>query len=133
MRRQPHLRQGTKKGVVAMGSYCLDSHNVRRYVTADGCVQNEGDVGVDPPGPYPIDFGSIVPRRDSCCNLIVPVALSASHIAFGSIRMEPVFFELGQVAGTASALALEVKCAVQDVPYAKLRKRLLEDGQVLDL
>ena len=133
MARPPHPLQGRRKGVVAMGSYCLDSHNVRRYVTPDGWVQNEGDVGVDPAGPYPIDFGSIVPRRGACSNLIVPVALSASHIAFGSIRMEPVFFELGQAAGTAASQAIELGCAIQDVPYEKLRERLLTDGQILNL
>jgi len=74
-----------------------------------------------------------VPKRGECANLFVPVCLSASHMAFGSIRMEPVFFALGQVAGTAAAQAIESDCTVQDVDYATLRARLLKDGQRLGL
>jgi len=122
---------------IAMGAYTMDSHHVRRYVTAEGYVQNEGDVevGSDSKGrrfpPYPIDYGAIVPKRAECANLFVPVCLSASHIAFGSIRMEPVFFALGQAAGTAASLAVEKGVAVQDVPYDALSGRLRADGQVL--
>ena len=123
---------------VAMGAYQMDSHHVRRYVGADGFVHNEGDVEVKIDAatgkrfePYPIGYGAVLPKRGECENLIVPVCLSASHIAFGSIRMEPVFFALGQVAGTAGALAAESGAAVQDVPYAALSARLLADGQVL--
>jgi hypothetical protein len=120
----------------------MDSHNCRRYVTKDGFVLNEGnieDYSMNPPGqpykpfrPYPIDYGAIVPRRGECTNLLVPVCVSASHIAFGSIRMEPVFFALGQSAATAAAYAIDDSCAVQDVDYAKLRARLLRDGQRLE-
>ena len=123
---------------IAMGAYTMDSHHVRRYVTAEGYVQNEGDVevGSDSKGrrfpPYPIDYGAIVPKRAECANLFVPVCLSASHIAFGSIRMEPVFFALGQAAGTAASLAVEKGVAVQDVPYGALSGRLRADGQVLE-
>ena len=117
---------------VGMGSYAMDSHNVQRYVTEDGYVQNEGDVGVRPPMPYQIAFGSLQPQEDECSNLLVPVCLSSSHIAFGSVRMEPVFMILGQSAATAAVLAIEDVVAVQRVPYAKLRQRLLEDGQALD-
>ena len=123
---------------VAMGAYTMDSHHVRRYVTADGYVQNEGDVEVGTDGkgrrfpPYPIDYGAIVPKRAECANLFVPVCLSASHIAFGSIRMEPVFFALGQAAGTAASIAAADGVAVQDVPYATLSARLRTDGQVLE-
>lgn len=123
---------------VAMGAFQMDSHHVRRHVGADGFVHNEGDVevGVDGRGrcfsPYPIDYGAIVPRRGECGNLIVPVSLSASHIAFGSIRMEPVFFALGQAAGTAAALVCESGVAVQDMNYPALARRLLANGQVLD-
>ena len=81
--------------------------------------------------PYSIDYGSVTPKRGECTNLIVPVCLSASHIAFGSIRMEPVFFALGQVAGTAASLAVRQGVAVQDVPYAELAERLVADGQVI--
>ena len=72
-------------------------------------------------------------KRGECENLFVPVCLSASHMAFGSIRMEPVFFALGQAAGTAASMAAEKGTAVQDVPYGDLRKRLLADGQVISL
>ena len=117
---------------VGMGSYTIDSHNVQRYITADGGVQNEGDIGVSSDGPYSIAYGALVPKRGSVANLLVPVCVSSSHIAFGSIRMEPVFMVLGQSAATAAALALESNVAVQDLPYARLRERLLKDGQVLE-
>ena len=116
---------------VGMGSYTIDSHNVQRYITPEGHVQNEGDIGVGTKGPYEIAYGSLVPKRGQCENLFVPVALSASHIAYGSIRMEPVFMILGQSAATAAALAIDGGIAVQEVPYAKLREILLKDGQVL--
>ena len=119
---------------VALAAYTMDSHHVRRYVTADGKVKNEGDVEVGFGGrPYGIDYGALVPKRGECANLYVPVCLSASHIAFGSIRMEPVFFALGQAAGTAAAQAIDAGCAVQDLAYGPLRARLLEDGQVLSV
>ena len=116
---------------VGMGSYTIDSHNVRRYVTPEGHVQNEGDIGV-PISPYSIAYGSLVPKRGEIANLFAPVACSATHIAYGSIRMEPVFMILGQSAATAAAMAIEGNLAVQDVPYAALRARLLADGQVLE-
>jgi hypothetical protein len=116
---------------VGMGSYTMDSHNVQRYVTPEGKVQNEGDIGVKTRGPYEIAFGSMLPKKSECENLLVPVCVSSSHIAFGSIRMEPVFMVLGQSATTAAALALEMDVALQDVPYEKLKERLLADGQVL--
>ena len=118
---------------VGMGSYTIDSHNVQRYVTPDGAVQNEGDIGVSTNGPYSIAYGALVPRRGQAGNLIVPVCVSSSHIAFGSIRMEPVFMVLGQSAATAAALAIDGGVALQDVPYARLRDRLIKDGQVLEL
>ena len=116
---------------VALGAYGMDSHNVWRYVTAEGLVQNEGDVQVGGFGPYPIAYRSVVPRQSECGNLLVPVCLSASHIAYGSIRMEPVFMALGQSAATAASLAIEADAAVQDVPYPALAERLRADGQVL--
>jgi hypothetical protein len=116
---------------VGMGSYTIDSHNVRRYITADGHVQNEGDVGV-PLKPYEIAYGALVPKKAQAENLLVPVCPSASHIAFGSIRMEPVFMILGQSVATAASLAIDAGIAVQDVPYDRLRARLLEDGQILE-
>ncbi len=117
---------------VGMGSYTIDSHNVQRYITPEGYVQNEGDIGVSAGGPYAIAYGSLVPKRGQAENLFVPVCLSSSHIAFGSIRMEPVFMILGQSAATAAAMAIDAKIAVQDVPYAPLHARLIKDGQVLD-
>jgi len=117
---------------VGMGSYTLDSHNVRRFVTNEGFVQNEGDVGVGAKQPYGIDYGSLTPKKEECTNLLVPVCLSCTHIAFGSIRMEPVFMLLGQSASTAAALAIDKKTAVQQVNYALLRERLLSDGQRLE-
>lgn len=128
-----HAAQGTPRGSVGMGSYCIDSHNVRRYVTAEGHVQNEGDIGVSPGRPYPIDYGSIIPRRADCRNLLVPVAVSATHTAFGSIRMEPVFMVLGESAATAVALAADGNMDMQDVPYVALVARLRSDGQILEL
>ena len=118
---------------VGLGSYNMDSHNVRRYVTDDGFVQNEGDIQVSPGGPYLISYRAIIPARDQVTNLAVPVCLSSTHIAYGSIRMEPVFMILGQSAATAAVLALESDVELQALPFAALRKRLLNDGQVLDL
>lgn len=117
---------------IGMGSYAMDSHNVQRYIKPDGFVQNEGDIGVSTRGPYEIAFRSILPKKAQCENLLVPVCLSSSHIAFGSIRMEPVFMILGQSAATTASLALRQNIAVQDVDYEQLREKLLEDGQVLE-
>jgi hypothetical protein len=116
---------------VGMGSYGIDSHNVQRYITPEGSVQNEGDIGIPLKAPYPIAYGSLIPKKEQCENLLVPVCLSSSHIAFGSIRMEPVFMILGQSAATAAALAIDGKTAIQNLPYAELRERLRKDGQVL--
>jgi hypothetical protein len=120
----------TAEDAIGLAAYGMDSHNVQRYV-ADGAARNEGDVQVPVAGPYPVSYGAITPRRAEATNLLVPVALSASHIAYGSIRMEPVFMILAQSAATAASLALGGSCAVQDVPYAALRERLLRDGQIL--
>ncbi len=117
---------------IGMGSYGIDSHNIQRYITPEGYVQNEGDIGVSTRGPYQIAYGAIVPKKGEANNLFVPVAVSSSHIAYGSIRMEPVFMILGQSAATAAAMAIDSNLAVQDVPYDKLRARLLADGQVLE-
>ncbi len=117
-----------------MGSYNMDSHNVQRYVTPEGFVQNEGDVGVHPRlARTRSATGSLTPRKKKeCANLLVPVCVSASHIAFGSVRMEPVFMILGQSAATAAAMAIDAGIAVQDLPYQQLRERLSADGQVLE-
>ncbi len=116
---------------VGMGSYGIDSHNIQRYITPEGFVQNEGDIGVSTNGPYQIAYGSMTPKAGQADNLLVPVCVSSSHIAFGSIRMEPVFMILGQSAATAAAVAIDGNLRAQDVPYSRLRERLLADGQVL--
>ena len=116
---------------IGMGSYHIDSHNTQRYVTSEGYVQNEGDIGVKPPGPYRISYGSIVPQKEECTNLFVPVCVSSSHIAYGSIRMEPVFMILGQSAAVAACLAIDEKCAIQDVSYNQLKKLLENKNQIL--
>ena len=117
---------------IGMGSYTLDAHNAQRYVTPDGFVQNEGDIGVHPKHPYRISYRSIIPKHDECSNLLVPVCLSSSHIAFGSIRMEPVFMILGQSAAAAAVIAIDNNSAVQEIDYATLREDLMNSGQVLD-
>lgn len=121
------------KDPVGMGSYTMDSHNIQRYVTGEGYVQNEGDVGVHPGKPYKISYGSIIPKKEECTNLLVPVCVSSSHIAFGSIRMEPVFMILGQSAATAACMAIDRKEAVQDIDYSLLKEKLLSKNQILEI
>jgi hypothetical protein len=116
---------------VGLAAYTMDSHNVQRYVDEHGFVRNEGDVQVGGFPPYPISYRSLRPRQAECENLLVPVCLSASHIAYGSIRMEPVFMVLGQSAATAACQALDEDKAVQEIDYQRLRQRLEADGQVL--
>ncbi len=116
---------------VGMGAYNMDSHNVQRYLSKDGRVLNEGDIQTSS-RPYPVSWRSIHPKAEECTNLLVPVCLSASHIAYGSIRMEPVFMVMGQSAATAAALAIDDKVTFQNLDYAKLKTRLLADNQVLD-
>ena len=117
---------------VGMGSYAMDSHNVQRYIKPNGFVQNEGDIGRKTNGPYAIAYGSLTPKKEECTNLLVPVCVSSSHIAFGSIRMEPVFMILGQSAAVAAIMAIDQNIAVQDVAYNKLKSTLLDKGQVLE-
>lgn len=124
--------QRTVDDSVGLAAYTMDSHNVQRYVTKDGHVLNEGDVQVGGFPPYPISYRAIVPKEAQCSNLFVPVCLSASHISYGSIRMEPVFMVLGQSAASAAVMAIDAKVPVQKIDYAKLRERLLADKQVLD-
>ncbi|MDD3789297.1 MAG: FAD-dependent oxidoreductase, partial [Petrimonas sp.] len=117
---------------VGMGAYTMDSHNVQRHVTKEGWVKNEGDVQVGGFKPYPIDYRAIVPKRSECDNLFVPVCLSSTHMAFGSIRMEPVFMILGQSAAVAAVLAIDGNTTVQDVNYPTLRSKLLERKMILE-
>jgi hypothetical protein len=116
---------------VGLAAYNMDSHNCRRIVR-NGRVENEGDVQVSPMGPYSISYRSIVPKQEQCENLCVPVCLAASHIAYGSIRMEPVFMILGQSSATAAVLAIDAKTPVQKIDYPTLRARLETDGQILE-
>ena len=118
---------------VGLGSYGTDTHEIRRIVK-DGVVQLEGKAagGRDGAPPYPIGYGAIVPKATECTNLLVTFALSASHTAFSSIRMEPVFMVTSQSAATAASQALEMGVEIQKVDQAKLRERLLRDKQVLE-
>lgn len=116
---------------IGMGSYTLDSHNVQRYVTAEGYVQNEGDFGVHVPEPYRISYQSIIPKEKECENLLVPVCLSSSHVAYGSIRMEPVFMILGESAATAAVNAIDNHISIQKVNYTELKMQLEKQGQRL--
>ncbi|MCP5523773.1 MAG: FAD-dependent oxidoreductase [Verrucomicrobiales bacterium] len=116
---------------IGLAAYGMDSHNVQRYVDTEGHARNEGDVEVGGFQPYPISYRAMTPKARECTNLLVPVCLSASHIAFGSIRMEPVFMVLGQSAATAAVQAIEQDVPVQRIDYPRLRQRLEADGQVL--
>ncbi|WP_040763524.1 FAD-dependent oxidoreductase [Novipirellula maiorica] len=129
-----HHCQGRKvaEDPVGMAAYTMDSHNVQRYVDANGHARNEGDVQVGGFPPYPISYRSLLPKPNECTNLIVPVSLSASHMAFGSIRMEPVFMVLGQSSATAAIQAIRDKQPLHEIDYEKLREQLISDKQVLD-
>ncbi len=116
---------------VGLAAYGMDSHNCQRIVKG-GHVENEGDVEAGGFPPYPISYRSIVPKAGECDNLLVPICLSATHIAYGSIRMEPVFMILGQSAATAAVLAMDAGLSVQKLPYETLRARLLADKQILE-
>ena len=101
----------------------MDSHNCNRLVV-NGMVKNEGDVQVGVKAPYPISYRSITPKRAECTNLLVPVCVSSTHIAYGSIRMEPVFMVLGQSAAVAASLAIDQKAAIQAVNVAEIQSIL---------
>ena len=118
---------------IGMGSYALDAHNAQRYVKRDEFVQDEGDIGVHPDKPYSIAYGSILPKESECNNLLVPICVSSSHIAYGSIRMEPVFMILGQSAATAAVLSITKKVSPQRLLYPELNRALLRDKQRLTL
>jgi hypothetical protein len=116
---------------IGLAAYTMDSHNCRR-IAREGRVENEGDVQAGGFPPYQISYRALRPRQNECQNLLVPVCLSASHIAYGSIRMEPVFMVLGQSAAMAAALAIEENVPVQKIDCAELRRRLLAAAQVLE-
>jgi hypothetical protein len=111
---------------IGMAAYTMDSHNCQRIVV-NGFVKNEGDVQIGGFPPYPISYRSITPSRKECTNLLVPVCLSASHIAYGSIRMEPVFMVLGQSAAVAAALAIKKKQIVQKISAIEIQEILLKN------
>jgi hypothetical protein len=117
---------------VGLAAYTMDSHNVQRYVNEDGYVRNEGDVQVGGFPPYPISYKSIIPKKEECCNLFVPFCLSASHIAFGSIRMEPVFMILGESSAIAAVLSIEKNVDIQNLDYELLFRKLVDSNQVLE-
>ena len=121
----------SKEHAVGMGSYMLDSHHIQRLLTKDGELINEGNFTIRIDGPYEIPYASLIPKERECANLLVPVCVSSTHVAFGSIRMEPVYMVLGQTAGTAASLAIDVDNNVHQVKYETLQRRLLMDGQTL--
>lgn len=123
----------TVDDAIAMAGYGMDSHHVQRYVDVNGYVQNEGNVEARGYPPYPISFRSITPKKTECSNLLVPVCLSASHIAFGSLRMEPVFMILGQSAAIAASQAIEDNKSIQDIDYPKLLETLLAYDQIISI
>jgi FAD dependent oxidoreductase len=115
---------------VGEAAYTMDSHNCQRVIV-NGMVKNEGDVQIGGFPPYPISYRSIVPKKSECTNLLVPVCLSASHIAYGSIRMEPVFMVLGQSSAIAAVMAIDLQLPLQEVPIKKLQEELKEDPLVM--
>ncbi len=121
----------TKPDAIAMGSYNSDSHNVQRFVNAQGFVENEGDVQVGVK-PYQIPYRSITPKRAEAENLLVPVCFSASHIAYSSMRMEPQYMMMGHAAGIAAALAVRGNSAVQDIAVPALQQQLRDEGAVFE-
>ena len=129
---QDCLENTRKENSIGMASYAPDSHHVQRVVYDNGEVINEGNFFLDH-NPYEIPLGVILPKKNECSNLLVPVCVSSSHVAFGSIRMEPVFMIMGQAAGTVAVLALEGETAVQDVEYQKIKQQLIRDKQRLKL
>ncbi len=117
--------------VVGLAAYGMDSHNTQRYVNAEGFVKNEGNIEAKVKEPYPISYRSIIPKKEECTNLLVPICVSASHIAFGSIRMEPVFMVLGQSAAMAACLSIDEQVGVQQLDYSLLKEQLVEGQQRL--
>lgn len=111
---------------IGLAAYGMDSHNCQRIIV-NGMVKNEGNVEVGGFKPYPISYRSITPKQNECTNLLVPVCLSATHIAYGSIRMEPVFMVLGQSAAEAASLAIDEKVPVQQINVSRLQQWLKND------
>ncbi|MGV3663624.1 MAG: FAD-dependent oxidoreductase [Prosthecobacter sp.] len=122
-----------KEDSVGMGSFLIDCHIVQRILAEDGTVRDEGSFQDTPALPYQIAYRSLTPKRAECENLLVPVCLSASHIAYCSLRMEPVYMALGQASGLAAVQAMRASQAVQSIDVKVLRKKLLEQKAVLEL
>ena len=120
-----------KEDSIGMGTYNIDSHHVQRFITADGYIQNEGDIQVRV-SPYQIPYRIMVPKREEAENLLVPVCMSASHVAYGSLRMELQYMILGEAAGTAAVQSFSEDVTVQDITVPILQKRLEEKGAVLE-
>jgi hypothetical protein len=118
--------------VIGLGAYQMDSHPIQRYVDVNGYVKNEGNVEAQVDAPFPISYRSIIPKKSEVSNLFIPVCLSSSHIAYGSIRMEPVFMVLGQSAAIAASIAIDQNIATQEVPYPELRAALIKNHQILE-
>lgn len=127
------LRESLQEDVVGLGSYAMDSHHIQYSIDAEGWVRTEGGFYEVLDEPYPISYRALVPRASECTNLLVPVCVSATHAAYGSVRMEPVFMILGQSVASAACLALDTQTTVQAVNYETLREKLLADGQILQL
>lgn len=121
----------TVEDSIGMAAYGMDSHHVQRYIDANGYARNEGNMQAGVAAPYPVSYRALLPKSDEASNLLVPVCLSASHVAFGSIRMEPVFMVLGQSAATAAVHALEEDRPLSDIDFARLQERLRADEQIL--
>ncbi len=115
---------------VGLGSYAMDSHAVRWFVSPRGFMTRDGGMFHPLSKPFGISYRAIVPKRGGCVNLLVPVCASATHAAYGSLRMEPTFMVLGQSAATAACLAIDYQLSLQDLPYDVLRTRLGADGQI---
>ncbi|HLV33268.1 MAG TPA: FAD-dependent oxidoreductase [Chitinispirillaceae bacterium] len=122
------IGRGSVEDSIGMGSYRMDSHNCKRVVHASRTI-NEGDIELSPLSPFPIPYRTIIPKRTQCSNLLVPVCISASHVAYGAVRMEPVFMILGQSAGIAASLALKKNGVVQDISYSDLEHNLHQENQ----
>jgi hypothetical protein len=123
----------TKPDSVAMGSFLIDCHIVRRIVTEDGSIRDEGSFADATTKPYQIPYRCLTPKKGECANLLVPVCISASHIGYCSVRMEPQYMMLGHAAGVAAVAAIGDKCAVQDVNVRAIQAKLREQGAVLAL
>jgi len=133
MIRQADLQsERTKPDSIGMGSYNSDSHNIQRVAMPDGTVQNEGDVQV-PVQPYEIPYRAITPQHAEIENLLVPVCLSATHVAYSSVRMEPQYMIIGQAAGVAASIAVRNHTAIQNISITKLQRELRNEGSILHL